>query len=116
VIDAEQLDEPEQPDGDDPHVAPHGPFRDGRVWVLSEKCATCIFRPGNRMHLAPGRVRQMVAACIEQDTVISCHETYDGARSVCRGLYDVHRRDITIMRMAAAFDILSFDPPPADQG
>lgn len=96
----------------DDEPPPNGPFRDGKLWVLTEKCQTCIFRPGNKMMLAPGRVESMITSCIEDNSVIPCHDTLDGPRSVCRGLFDVHRRDITIMRMAAAFDIYDYDPPP----
>jgi hypothetical protein len=42
--------------------------------VLKEQCATCIFRPGNLMHLQKGRVKEMVAQCKAQDTHIPCHE------------------------------------------
>jgi hypothetical protein len=91
---------------------PVGPFRDGKLYVLDEKCSTCIFRPGNLMHLREGTVEEMVQGCIEENTVIPCHQTLDGPRAVCRGLYDVHRREIVVLRMAAAFDRFAFEPPP----
>ena len=67
-----------------------GPCRDGTVHVLSEKCATCIFRPGNLMRLQRGRVAQMVRAAQRQQSAIICHDTVDGNRAVCRGFYDQH--------------------------
>lgn len=97
---------------DDEEPTPIGPFRDGQLWVLSRKCSTCIFRPGNLMHLRAGRVDGMVQDCLDEDTVIPCHQTLDGPRSICRGLYDKHRRDITVMRMAAAMKVFAFDDPP----
>jgi hypothetical protein len=100
------------PIDDDDEPAPHGPFRDGNLYVLTEKCSTCIFRPGNLMHLREGRLEQMVKTCLDADTVIPCHQTLDGPRSICRGLYDVHRRDITVMRMAAALNVFAYDEPP----
>lgn len=91
-----------------------GPFRDGKIWVLTSKCGTCIFRPGNKMHLQDGRVADMVRACVDENRVIPCHKTLDGPRSVCRGLYDLHRGDIFALRLAAAMNVLAFDEPPEE--
>lgn len=91
-----------------------GPWRDDKVWVLTRKCGTCIFRPGNQMHLRDGRVDAMVADCIADNRVIPCHQTLDGPRSVCRGLFDVHRDDIMILRLAQAMKVLAFDDPPEE--
>lgn len=66
------------------------PYRDGRVHVQAQMCATCIFRPGNLMHLQRGRVREMVDKAKEKDTAIVCHDTYDGEQAVCRGFFDAH--------------------------
>lgn len=92
-----------------------GPFRDGRIYVLDRKCSTCIFRPGNLMHLEPGRVDQMVEACIENQSVIPCHKTLDGPRSICRGYWDVHRDEIWPLRLAHAMDLVSYDSPPEEK-
>lgn len=68
-----------------------GPARDGGVWVMAEKCATCIFRSGNLMELRDGAVGQMKRSADERGTCIVCHEVMDGDRSaVCRGYYDNH--------------------------
>lgn len=90
----------------------NGPFRDNKLWVLSRKCSTCIFRPGNLMHLQDGAVEKMVEDCITENRILSCHQTLDDARSVCRGLFDQHAADITVIRLAKAFDIVAFDDPP----
>lgn len=90
----------------------NGPWRDEKLWVLTRKCSSCIFRPGNQMHLREGRLESMVEACIKDNTVIPCHQTLDGPRSVCRGLYDVHSGDIMIMRLAHALKVIAFDEPP----
>lgn len=92
----------------------NGPFRDRKLWVLSRKCSTCIFRPGNKMHLEHGGVKSMVQACIEDNTVIVCHQTLDEPRSTCRGLYDLHKGDIVAIRLAHALDIIAFDDPPEE--
>lgn len=67
-------------------------FRNGRVHVKSEMCPTCIFRPGNLMHLEEGRVTGMVREGGEGGC-IPCHETLyqGGGEAVCRGFYNGHR-------------------------
>ena len=82
------------------------PYRNGRVHVLSEKCSTCIFRPGNLMHLEPGRVKGMVDASLRNDTAIVCHDTLNGAQAVCRGFFDLHWRDTLPLRAAVALKVL----------
>jgi len=68
-----------------------GPARDGGVWVRSEQCATCIFRPGNLMHLKPGVVAQMKLAADERGTCIACHESMNGPdAAVCAGYFEHH--------------------------
>ncbi len=101
--------------GHDFREVPHPqPYRDGKVHVMASKCSTCIFRPGNLMHLQEGRVEDMVRSCIEENTVIPCHQTLDGPRAVCRGLWDVHRINIPILRMAVAFNVTAYEDPPED--
>lgn len=85
-----------------------GPWRDGKVHVLAVKCSTCIFRPGNLMHLRPGRRDSMVQECIDQNSAIPCHETLDDKRAICRGFYDVHAPDIFVLRMARGMDVIEF--------
>lgn len=59
------------------------------VRVMAEQCATCIFRPGNLMHLRPGRLRDLLAEAEAADSCIVCHETLeDELQAVCRGQYD----------------------------
>lgn len=95
-----------------------GPFRDGKVHVLAEMCATCIFRPGNLMGLKSGRVRGMVDEAVKADAAITCHSTSDAAAgfyeparpAVCRGFFDRHA---TIpLRLAEAMDRIEYDEPP----
>ena len=67
----------------------HRVFRDGRVHVLAEMCATCIFRPGNVMGLRSGRVRSMVDEARAHESAIVCHSTLeDGDHAVCRGFFE----------------------------
>lgn len=64
----------------------------GKVRILAEKCSTCIFHPGNRMHLEPGRVKEMVEGSLENDSAIICHSTLgQEEQAVCRGFYEAHK-------------------------
>jgi hypothetical protein len=65
-------------------------FSDGKVHVQAEMCSTCIFRPGNLMHLEAGRVKEMVDGCVQHGGVIPCHKTTHGQaeqEATCRGFY-----------------------------
>ena len=68
-------------------------YRNGKVYVCDRMCTTCIFRPGNLMHLQPGRVEGMVKEAGEGGA-ITCHNTLDGPNAVCRGFYNVHKNQI----------------------
>lgn len=73
------------------------------VRVMAERCETCIFHPGNRMRLAPGRVASMVAACLADREAgnIPCHETLDEPlQAICRGFYDAHGDKIALLQVA----------------
>lgn len=87
----------------------------GGVRVMAERCRTCIFRPGNLMHLEPGRVADMVATCRSYAVThgVVCHETLgvgdddaghsnvlapEGQQAVCRGYADAY--DPTILQLA----------------
>lgn len=79
----------------DPDGPSFGPARDGGIWVRSERCSTCIFHPGNLMHLQPGVVGEMKRSADERGTCIICHDGMHGARAaVCRGYYDNHQSEL----------------------
>lgn len=72
--------------------------------LVSEKCPTCIFRPGNPMHLRPGRVQQMVRDSLRADSFITCHSTLPGVQqqtqpAVCRGFYDAYGPQSGLLRV-----------------
>ncbi len=70
-------------------------FRNGAVWVMTEKCPTCIFRPGNLMRLKRGRVAGMKRGADKAGSCIPCHEIMDGPQpAVCRGYYDNHNSQL----------------------
>lgn len=65
---------------------------DNKVRVMKEKCATCIFHPGNLMSLRPGRVKDMVDSATKADSAIICHSTLNKEeQAVCRGFFDNHK-------------------------
>ncbi len=66
-------------------------YRNGKIHVMAEKCATCIFRPRNLMDLQPGRVRQMVKSAVKARSAIICHDTLGGEEAVCRGFHDGYK-------------------------
>lgn len=110
-------DQDDDEGGDQWGLAHRGPFRDGRVHVLSGKCATCIFRPGNLMRLAPGRVKEMVDGCVEGGGVIPCHSTLGtDSPAVCRGFFDGYADRILALRLAGVMEMLEFDPVPEKLG
>lgn len=63
-------------------------YRDGKVHVCREMCATCVFRPGSLMHLREGRLKEMVEKSLENESAITCHSTLDRDNAVCRGFYE----------------------------
>lgn len=66
-------------------------FRNDKVHVCESMCSTCVFRPGNLMHLNPGRLAGMVREAKADDAgSITCHSTLDGEHAVCRGFFDRH--------------------------
>lgn len=95
-----------------------GPYRDGKVHVLSVKCATCIFRPGNPMRLAEGRVKGMVDEAMADQTAITCHSTLyrdDVDEAVCRGFFDAHAdRSIPLLLAKGMGIVREVDPPTKD--
>ncbi|MEU6475359.1 hypothetical protein ABZ858_00440 [Streptomyces sp. NPDC047017] len=65
------------------------------VRICEDRCTTCIFRPGNLMHLAPGRVAAMVKKAVAAEGHIVCHSTLGtSAPAICAG-YATHPRGRT---------------------
>lgn len=97
----------------------HNIYRDGRVHVLSEECATCIFRPNERP-VSGARVAGMVKETMDvPGATIVCHATLYGSGSqenaVCRGWYDRLADRDSILRLAAAMGVLEFQEPPTKE-
>lgn len=90
---------------------------DTGVRVRRTLCATCIFRPGNLMHLEPGRIEELVSEVEQSDGYIVCHVistldedipgslTLDDApreQAICRGSFD--RYKTTMIQLAERLD------------
>lgn len=93
-----------------------------RPRLLSEKCSSCIFRPGNHMSLRPGRIKDMVDSSIAGGGSITCHQTLcygefpDYGEAMCRGFYDAVGEGtnvIWVMHRLGGFDEV---PPPKKVG
>jgi hypothetical protein len=68
-------------------IGPYG------VRVQSGRCDTCVFFPGNRMHLEPGRLADLVR--VNRGKWLTCHQTLQivrgyGHAAVCRGWVDAY--------------------------
>lgn len=62
---------------------------------MADKCETCIFRPGNLMHLNEGVVGTMKRGADERGTGIVCHEVmHSPDAAMCRGYYDNHNSSL----------------------
>lgn len=88
-------------------------FRDGMIHVHAEKCHTCIFRPGNVMHLRPGRVKGMVEEARQNWSVIPCHETLGPEAAVCAG-YAGLRPTPDCLQVAERMGFIEHVNPPAE--
>ena len=96
---------------DDPDWEPFNVFRDGRVHVLSRMCDTCIFRPGNLMHLEDGRVEEMVAEAQRDESAIVCHKTLGTSENAaCHGFFRRHASGP--MQIADRLGFITYVDPP----
>ncbi|WP_326564438.1 hypothetical protein [Micromonospora peucetia] len=89
----------------------------GKTRRLARECATCIFKPGNPMHLEPGRLKQMVTEARGGGYII-CHSTLPYAGSpvppaVCRGFADRYRT-WQLEAMERLWGFVDVEPPDPD--
>lgn len=84
----------------------------GMIRVCQRMCDTCIFRPGNLMHLPEGRRDALEADAVASDRWITCHDTLGPAvgGAVCRGFFNRHRMDVWPLRLAAAVARILYVP------
>ena len=88
----------------------------GKSRLLSRQCDTCIFRPGNLMHLESGRLRDLVAEARAREGFIVCHSTLphylypDAKPAICRGFAD-HYSTQALQVIERLFGFIEVDPP-----
>lgn len=79
--------------------------------VFSGPCSTCIFRPGNKMMLQPGRVKGMVEDVVRDDSHTVCHKTLgDRPATLCHGMTKRHPGEgVRIFQRLGAIHLI--EPP-----
>jgi hypothetical protein len=94
----------------------------GLCRLLSEQCSTCIGRPGDLMHLRPGRLKTLIAQNTGDGTMgLVCHQTLeygdhpDFGNALCRWFYDTYghlTNGIRVMERIGGFT--EVDPPKGE--
>lgn len=77
----------------------------GTLRVCEDLCSTCIFHPGNRMRLKPGRVKGMLDDATTTEGHIVCHKTLGTDEpAICAGYerHPVGRMRSLALRLARA--------------
>ena len=87
----------------------------GKTRLLARQCRTCIFRPGNAMHLRQGRLRELVAHALARESFIVCHATLPGMYpdtqpAVCRGFVDRYSTQ-ALQVISRLWGFAEVDPP-----
>jgi len=89
-----------------------------RPRLLTEQCSTCVFRPGNLMHLREGRLHDLVNENLRAGAALTCHQTLsygehpDFGEAVCRGFYDAVGPRSQIVRIVERLGGYDEVPPP----
>jgi hypothetical protein len=81
----------------------NGPFREGRVHVLADKCAACVLRPHD------------VADAVERQAAITCHLNADSP-AVCRTFFDKYSARVAGLSLAQTLGIVEYDGVPSPRG
>ncbi|MFG1888102.1 hypothetical protein ACGFIR_09560 [Micromonospora sp. NPDC049051] len=93
----------------------------GKSRLLSRQCSTCIFAPGNRMHLSAGRLRDLVTEARHRESFIVCHDTLphylypEASPAICRGFADRYRTQ-ALQLIERLFGFVEVDPPQPPHG
>jgi hypothetical protein len=88
-----------------------------RTRLLARMCDTCVFRPGNLMHLRQGRLHDLVEQARAAQSYIVCHSTLPGTAAegvqpaVCRGFADRYRTR-ALQVIGRLFGFTDVEPPP----
>lgn len=83
--------------------------------VLSEQCSSCVGRPGNLMHLNPGRLRKLVVANLDAGALLICHQTLpygdhpEVGEAACRWFLDTYGPEVNVVRVMERLATLTGD-------
>jgi hypothetical protein len=86
--------------------------------LLSERCPTCILRPGDPMHLGPERTAAFIRQVLDAGSYVICHDTltygdFPGyGPAICRGFFDGYRDRTPALLILQAGRRLTEVPPP----
>jgi hypothetical protein len=90
--------------------------------LLSERCSTCILRPGDKMYLGPERTAAFVRQVLAEGTYVVCHQTLTYGDNpgfgpaICRGFYDAFAgRSAALILLRACRRLIEVPPPPPGQ-
>jgi hypothetical protein len=107
-------------EGDTAACVPVADEATGEVRLLSERCSTCIFRPGNPFRATmPARVRNMIADAVADEGHVTCHSTLPGSSpadvepAICRGFADTYGDRSLALRLGDALGLIREVPPPS---
>lgn len=91
-----------------------------RPQVLAERCSSCVFHSGNRMHLRPGRLAALIQHNLTVGAALICHQTLsygdhpEVGEAVCRGYYDAYGDDVNAIRVMHRLGGFHVIPAPTD--
>ena len=86
--------------------------------LLSERCGTCILRPGDPMYLGPERTAAFIRHALAAGSYVVCHQTLtygdfpDCGPAICRGFFDSYRDRSPVLLILQAGRRLTEVPPP----
>jgi hypothetical protein len=89
--------------------------------LLSSRCATCILRRGDLMHLGGAYLKQIISQALP-DSYVVCHDTLtygdhpSYGPAICRGFFDAYAGQSTALILLQAFGRLVEVPPPGAAG
>lgn len=92
----------------------------GKVRVLRKRCTTCVFRPGNLMHLEPGYLEELIRYNVNAGALLTCHQTLpygdhpDFGPAVCAGFWARHGMKTAAGRIAKHLIGLVRPMPPGN--
>ncbi|MGH3737563.1 MAG: hypothetical protein ACRDT6_18435 [Micromonosporaceae bacterium] len=109
-------DAPDQTPDEPVSVADHDL---GKSRLLSRQCDTCIYRPGNPMHLATGQLNKITTEARRDGAFAVCHDTLpygkhpDARPAICRGFHDRYSTT-SLQLMQRLWGFAEVDPPGDD--